>query len=120
MDPKQPPRYFNIVSISHCNNKFQFKDFQFQVPQMGRIHPDHLASKALRSVLPHDTFIMSPLLEGQWIKISGTDGFVGPDWRNAEDAEIVKLTRTLDAFQHFTVVESNNRLIITDLQGMHA
>jgi hypothetical protein len=84
---------------------------------MAKIHPDHLASKALRSVLPHDSFIMSSLLEGKWTKISGTDGCVGPDWRDAEDPNIVKLTRTLDAFQHFTVVD--NRLIITDLQGMH-
>jgi hypothetical protein len=91
---------------------FNFQDFQFQIPQMGKVHPDHLASKALRSVLPHDTFIMSPLLEGKWIKISGRDGFVGPDWRDAEDAEIVKLTSTLDAFQHFLVEGSDNGLII--------
>ena len=62
---------------------------------------------------------MSPLLEGKWINISGSDGFVGLDWRDAEDVEIVELTRTLDAFQHFLVEESDNRLIITDLQGMH-
>ena len=86
---------------------------------MARIHTDHLASKALRSVLPHDTFIMSPLLDGRWIKISGTDGFVQPDWRDQEDVELVKLTRTLDAFQHFLVAESESRLIITDLQGMY-
>lgn len=87
---------------------------------MGRIHPDHLASKALRSVLPYDTFVMSPLLEGKWIKISGTDGFVPPNWREAEDPDIVKLTRTLDAFQHFVMEGSDGKFIITDLQGMHA
>jgi hypothetical protein len=90
---------------------------RFSIP--GSHHgPDHLASKELRTLLPYDTFIMAPLLSGKWIKISGTDGSVGPEWRDDENADIVKLTRTLDAFQHFVVVDSGRNLIITDLQGM--
>ena len=85
---------------------------------MANIHPDHLASKELRSLLPHDTFIMTPLLEGKWIKISGSDGSVSPDWRDDDNLEIVKLTRTLDAFQHFVMEHSGENLIITDLQGI--
>jgi hypothetical protein len=84
---------------------------------MAKIHPDHTASKTLRSLLPHDTFIMSPLLEGKWIKISGSDGSVKTDWRDDENKDIVKLTRALDAFQHFVMHGSSERLIITDLQG---
>jgi hypothetical protein len=38
----------------------------------------------LRSFLPHDTFIMGPLLEGKWNKISGSDGSVKTDWRDDE------------------------------------
>ena len=91
--------------------------FQFQIPIMAKIHPDHSASKELRSLLPHETFIITPLLEGKWIKISGSDGSVNPDWRDDGDIEIVKLTRTLDAFQHFVLEHSNENLIITDLQG---
>ena len=71
---------------------------------MAKIHPDHTASKTLRSLLPHDTFIMSPLLEGKWIKISGSDGSVKTDWRD-------------DEIQHFVMHSSSERLIITDLQG---
>lgn len=84
---------------------------------MAKIHSDHTASKTLRSLLPHDTFIMSPLLEGKWIKISGSDGSVKADWRDEEDEDIVKLTRVLDAFQHFVMYSSSEKLIITDLQG---
>ena len=43
---------------------------------------------------------------------------VKPDWRSDEDPEVVKLTRTLDAFQHFVLQNSEEGLIITDLQGI--
>jgi hypothetical protein len=104
----QPPRHF----LTHVNLRFQF-----QIPTMAKIHPDHSASKELRSLLPYDTFIMTPLLEGKWIKISGSDCSVGPDWRD-DDLEIVNLKRTLDAFQHFVMEHSGEHLIITDLQGI--
>lgn len=92
------------------------QDFHFQISAMAKIHSDHLASKELRSLLPHETFIMTLLLEGKWVKISGTNGSVRPDWRSDEGPEVVKLTRTLDAFQHF-VLQNSEGLIITDLQG---
>jgi hypothetical protein len=120
MDPGKSPRYclvcilLKILTCITC----QFQDFHFQISAMAKIHSDHSASKELRSLLPHETFIMAPLLEGKWVKISGTDGSVRPDWRSDEDPEVVKLTRTLDAFQHFVLQNSEEGLIITDLQGI--
>ena len=108
MDPGKSPRYclvcilLKILTCITC----QFQDFHFQISEMAKIHSDHSACKELRSLLPHETFIMAPLLEGKWVKISGTDGSVRPDWRSDEDPEVVKLTRTLDAFQHFILQNS--------------
>ena len=61
--------------------------------------------------------LMSPYLEGgNFQKISGDTGEISPSWRKNE-AKLQRITRTLDAFQHYVAAKSGERLLIADLQG---
>lgn len=60
---------------------------------------------------------MSPYLEeGRFEKISGDTGDISPDWRG-QGVKFQRITRTLDAFQHYVVAKSDEKLLIADLQG---
>jgi hypothetical protein len=60
---------------------------------------------------------MSPYLEGgKFEKISGDTGEISPDWRG-QGIKLQRITRTLDAFQHFVVAKSDENLLIPDLQS---
>jgi Alpha-kinase family len=61
--------------------------------------------------------LMSPYLEGsKFERVSGDTGEISPAWRE-KGAKIQRITRTLDAFQHYVVAKSNEKLLIADLQG---
>jgi Alpha-kinase family len=60
---------------------------------------------------------VSPHLEGaKFEKISGDTGEISPNWRS-QGIKLQRITRTLDAFQHFVVAKSDESLLIADLQG---
>ena len=81
---------------------------------MAKIHSDHSASK--ESLLPHETFIMALCLKANGSRFLAQMVLLGQT--GDEDPEVVKLTRILDAFQHFVLQNSEEGLIITDLQGI--
>jgi hypothetical protein len=51
------------------------------------------------------------------MKISGTEGGVDPHWRENPDRNVVRITRTLDAFAHYIYHKSQGQMFIGDLQG---
>ena len=60
---------------------------------------------------------MSPYMEGgKFEKISRDTGEISPDWMS-QGIKLQRITRTLDAFQHFVVAKSDENLLIADLQG---
>jgi hypothetical protein len=65
--------------------------------------------------------LVSPLLQpldGQkLVKVSGTVGDVDPEWRESS-SDLQRITRTLDAFQHFVMMKTQGNLLISDLQGI--
>ena len=61
--------------------------------------------------------LMSPYLEGsKFEKISGDTGEISPDWRERGE-KLQRISRTLDAFQHYVVAKLDGKLLIADLQG---
>ena len=60
---------------------------------------------------------MSPYMEGgKFEKISRDTGEISPDWMS-QGIKLQRITRPLDAFQHFVVAKSDENLLIADLQG---
>jgi hypothetical protein len=55
---------------------------------------------------------MMPIASSLFIKISGSAGDVAAGWRQSQDKEIIKITRTLDAFAHFIFVRSQGTMLI--------
>lgn len=77
------------------------------------------SNAALRKHLHSPYLLISPLVEpvqGMKLeKISGTGGDVDPNWRGSPNERI---TRTLDAFQHYVFFETDEELLISDLEGI--
>jgi hypothetical protein len=60
---------------------------------------------------------MSPYLQGDnFEKISGDTGDISANWRANKSVQVPRITRTLDAFQHYVVAKSHGELLIADLQ----
>lgn len=71
----------------------------------------------LQKALPFPYFLMMPLATSPFIKISGVGGDVNPQWRQHEEQDLQRITRTLDAFAHFVLHASAGSILIGDLQG---
>jgi len=72
----------------------------------------------LSSYLNSKYLLVSPYLEGgNFEKISGDSGDISARWRENKSSKLQRITRTLDAFQHFVVAKSQSQLLIVDLQG---
>jgi hypothetical protein len=50
-------------------------------------------------------------------KISGDTGDISAKWGANKSVKVQRITRTLDAFQHYVVAKSHEELLIADLQG---
>jgi hypothetical protein len=63
----------------------------------------HNNNPALKSALYYPSFLMLPLapVSSEILKISGTEGGVDPCWRENTNKDVVRITRTLDAFAHY-------------------
>jgi hypothetical protein len=51
------------------------------------------------------------------LKISDTEGGVDPHWRENPNRDVVRITRTLDAFAHYVYHKSEGQMFIAVLQG---
>jgi len=72
----------------------------------------------LSSYINSKYLLVSPYLEGgNFEKISGDIGDISARWRENKSAKLQRITRTLDAFQHYVVAKSQSQLLIADLQG---
>jgi hypothetical protein len=79
--------------------------------------PSNRKPPNLTSYLKSKYLLMSPYLErGNFEKISSDTGEISAAWREGS-SKIQRITRTLDAFQHYVVAKSEKRLLIADLQG---
>jgi hypothetical protein len=76
----------------------------------------------LRGYTNSPYLLVSPLLQpldGQkLVKVSGTVGDVDSEWREPSP-DLQRITRTLDAFQHFVMMKTQGKLLISDLQGIY-
>lgn len=61
--------------------------------------------------------LIKPLPGHKLEKISGTVGEVDYNWRKSSNPYTPRITRTLDAFQHFVMMKTRGTLLISDLQG---
>ena len=103
------PNSLNLKPVLIPSLAFEFTTLHMIGVIPHRRNPSNLASYTNTKYL-----LMSPYLEGgKFEKISGDTGEISPDWRG----QGIKLTRTLDAFQHFVVAKSDENLLIADLQG---
>lgn len=81
-----------------------------------------VSSNNLRGYINSPYLLISPLLQpldGQkLVKVSGTVGDVDSEWRESP-SDLQRITRTLDAFQHFVMMRTQGKLLISDLQGIY-
>lgn len=85
---------------------------------MAEVTPEDMKRREISQAFPNSPyFLISPLLK-DFVKITGSNGDVDPNWRKDKRPNITKITRLLDAFQHFVYAKSNHQLLITDLQGV--
>jgi hypothetical protein len=84
---------------------------------MIEVRPNKRTPPNLSLYMRSKYLLMSPYLEGSnFEKISGDTGEIAPDWRE-KGGKLQRITRTLDAFQHYVVTKSDGKLLIGDLQG---
>ena len=84
---------------------------------MIEVIPSNRNPANLTSYVKSKYLLMSPYLDkGHFEKISGDTGEISPAWREG-NSKIQRITRTLDAFQHYVVAKSEKKLLIADLQG---
>ena len=84
-----------------------------EVPQKKHLQPN--LSKYLKS----KHLLMLPYLEGSsFEKISGDGSDISANWRENESLKLQRITRTLDAFQHYVVPKSHGQLLIADYKAI--
>ena len=94
-----------------------FAAFEFTTLHMIEAMPSNRNPANLTPYINSKYLLMSPYLEGsKFEKISGDTGEISADWRKKGD-KLQRITRTLDAFQHYVVAKSDERLLIADLRG---
>ena len=94
-----------------------FAAFEFTTLHMIEAMQNKRNQANLTSYMKSKYLLMSPYLEGsKFEKISGDTGDISADWREKGD-KLQRITRALDAFQHYVVAKSDERLLIADLQG---
>jgi hypothetical protein len=70
------------------------------------------ANRNLQRFLHDPSFLMMPIASSLFIKISGSASDVTAGWRHNQDKDIIKITRTLDAFAHFVFVRSQGTMLM--------
>ena len=105
-----------IFSMCYYPGIFPSHTFEFTTLHMIEAMPNK-RNPANLIYMKSKYLLMSPYLEGsKFEKISGDTGEISADWRKRGN-KLQRITRTLDAFQHYVVAKSDERLLIADLQG---
>jgi hypothetical protein len=101
------------VTVADC----ALAAFEFTTLHMIEVIPHNRNPANLTPYMKSKHLLLSPYLEGsRFEKISGDTGEISADWRD-KGGKLQRITRTLDAFQHYVVAKSGERLLIADLQG---
>lgn len=105
-----------ILQLTQINySAFQFAPlYSIRVVEYQKMH-------SLYPYIRSPYLLVSPLIRPapghELEKISDTVGKVDYKWRDSPDPYISRITRTLDAFQHFVLMKTKECLLISDLQG---
>ena len=79
--------------------------FEFTTLHMIEVMPNKRNPTNLTSYMNSKYLLMSPYLEGsKFEKISGDTGEISANWRE-RGGKLPRITRTLDAFQHYVVAK---------------